>query len=108
MLIFVNSLPTAGDNAWVLMSAALVLMMCIPGLFLFYGGLVRSRNVLSIAAQCIALTAMGILMWWAFHVVGLWLQPGFRQIPPRILAGSLVRRPRTPGPQRYRGGRQRL
>jgi Amt family ammonium transporter len=66
VLIFVNSLPTAGDNAWVLMSAALVLMMCIPGLFLFYGGLVRSRNVLSIAAQCIALTAMGILMWWAF------------------------------------------
>lgn len=60
------SLPTTGDNAWVLISSALVLMMCIPGLFLFYGGLVRSKNVLSIAAQCLALTAMGILMWWAF------------------------------------------
>jgi Amt family ammonium transporter len=44
----------------------LVLMMCIPGLFMFYGGLVRTKNVLSIAAQCVALTAMGILMWWAF------------------------------------------
>ena len=56
---------TAGDNAWVLVSAALVLLMCIPGLFLFYGGLVRAKNVLSIAAQCVALTAMGVLLWWA-------------------------------------------
>jgi Amt family ammonium transporter len=56
---------TAGDNAWVLVSAALVLLMCIPGLFLFYGGLVRAKNVLSIAAQCVALTAMGLLLWWA-------------------------------------------
>ena len=65
MLIFAVTSPTAGDNAWVLVSTALVLMMCIPGLFLFYGGLVRSKNVLSIAAQCLALTALGILMWWA-------------------------------------------
>ena len=56
---------TAGDNAWVLISAALVLLMCIPGLFLFYGGLVRTKNVLSVAAQCLALTAMGLLLWWA-------------------------------------------
>jgi len=60
------STVTAGDNAWVLISAALVLLMCIPGLFLFYGGLVRTKNVLSIAAQCVALTAMGLLLWWAF------------------------------------------
>ncbi|MEY3772304.1 MAG: Ammonia channel precursor, partial [Verrucomicrobiota bacterium] len=66
MLISAVTNPTAGDNAWVLVSAALVLMMCIPGLFLFYGGLVRSKNVLSIAAQCLALTALGLLMWWAF------------------------------------------
>ena len=52
MLIFATtSTVNAGDNAWVLVSAALVLVMCIPGLFLFYGGLVRSKNVLSIAAQ---------------------------------------------------------
>lgn len=66
MLISAATSPNAADNVWVLISTALVLMMCIPGLFLFYGGLVRSKNVLSIAAQCLALTAMGILMWWAF------------------------------------------
>lgn len=66
MLISAISAPSTGDNVWVLISTALVLMMCIPGLFLFYGGLVRGKNVLSIAAQCLALTAMGILMWWAF------------------------------------------
>jgi Amt family ammonium transporter len=66
MLILANSTVGAADNVWVLFSAALVLLMCIPGLFLFYGGLVRTRNVLSVAAQCLALTAVGILMWWAF------------------------------------------
>ena len=72
---------TAGDNAWVLVSAALVLMMCIPGLFLFYGGLVRARNVLSIAAQCVALTAMGLLMWWAF---------GYSLVFGKSFGGSLL------------------
>jgi len=66
MLISATPAPNAADNVWVLISTALVLMMCIPGLFLFYGGLVRGKNVLSIAAQCLALTAMGILMWWGF------------------------------------------
>lgn len=66
MTLLANVSPSAVDNVWVLLSAALVLMMCIPGLFAFYGGLVRSKNVLSIAAQCLALTAMGILMWWGF------------------------------------------
>jgi Amt family ammonium transporter len=66
MSIVANMSPSAADNVWVLLSAALVLMMCIPGLFAFYGGLVRARNVLSIAAQCLALTALGILMWWGF------------------------------------------
>ena len=66
MLISATPAPSTGDNVWVLISTALVLMMCIPGLFLFYGGLVRGKNVLSIAAQCLALTAMGILMWWGF------------------------------------------
>ena len=50
MLISATPPPSTGDNVWVLVSTALVLMMCIPGLFLFYGGLVRSKNVLSIAA----------------------------------------------------------
>jgi Amt family ammonium transporter len=64
MSFLATATPSAADNVWVLISSALVLMMCIPGLFLFYGGLVSSRNVLSVAAQCLALTAMGILLWW--------------------------------------------
>lgn len=62
---FANVAPNAADNVWVLFSTALVLLMCLPGLFLFYGGLVRSKNVLSVAAQCLALTAMALLLWWA-------------------------------------------
>ncbi len=53
----------AADTAWVLTSTALVLFMTIPGLALFYGGLVRSRNVLSLLMQCLALTAVLSLIW---------------------------------------------
>ena len=48
----------AGDNAWVMASSAVVLMMTLPGLFLFYGGLVRTKNILSVAMQCFALAGM--------------------------------------------------
>ncbi|MDX2170798.1 MAG: hypothetical protein SF182_27255, partial [Deltaproteobacteria bacterium] len=41
-----------GDTAWVLVSSALVLMMTLPGLALFYGGLVRSKNILNVLMQC--------------------------------------------------------
>ena len=44
--------PNPGDTAWILTSTALVLFMTLPGLALFYGGLVRSKNVLSVMAQC--------------------------------------------------------
>ncbi len=54
---------SAGDTAWVLTSTALVLFMTIPGLALFYGGLVRSRNVLSLLMQCLSLTAVLSLVW---------------------------------------------
>ena len=47
----------SGDTAWMLTSTALVLFMTIPGLALFYGGLVRVKNVLSVLMQCFALTA---------------------------------------------------
>ncbi|MBK8092355.1 MAG: ammonium transporter [Verrucomicrobiaceae bacterium] len=53
----------SGDTAWVLASTALVLFMMIPGLALFYAGLVRSKNVLSIFMQCFALTAVLSLVW---------------------------------------------
>lgn len=52
-----------GDTAWLLAATALVLFMTIPGLALFYGGLVRTRNVLSVLMQCLALTALMTLLW---------------------------------------------
>ncbi len=56
---------SAGDTAWVLTSTALVLFMTVPALALFYGGLVRSKNVLSVLMQCLALTALMSLLWLA-------------------------------------------
>ncbi|WP_020506487.1 ammonium transporter [Lamprocystis purpurea] len=53
----------SGDTAWMLTSTALVLFMTIPGLALFYGGLVRSKNVLSVLMQCFAITAMVTVLW---------------------------------------------
>lgn len=53
----------SGDTAWMLVSTALVLFMMVPGLALFYGGLVRTRNVLSVLMQCFALTALITVLW---------------------------------------------
>ena len=61
----VPSTIAAGDTAWLLVATALVLFMMIPGLSLFYAGLVRSKNVLSIFTQCFALTAVLSLVWLA-------------------------------------------
>ncbi len=58
--------PGPGHNAFIMLSAALVLFMTLPGLALFYGGLVRSKNVLSIMAQCMGIAGLVTLMWWAF------------------------------------------
>ena len=55
-----------GHNAWMMVSAAFVLMMTLPGLALFYGGLVRSKNVLSIIAMCFGITTLVSVLWWAF------------------------------------------
>ena len=54
------------DTAWILTSTALVLFMTAPGLALFYGGLVRTGNVLSVLMQCFALTAMVTVLWLIF------------------------------------------
>jgi ammonium transporter, Amt family len=59
----VAAAQTAGDNAWMLTSSALVLMMTGPGLFLFYGGLVRRKNVLSVVMQCVILMALVSVLW---------------------------------------------
>jgi Amt family ammonium transporter len=53
----------SGDTAWMLVSTLLVLFMILPGLALFYGGLVRARNVLSILMQCTMITALVIVIW---------------------------------------------
>jgi Amt family ammonium transporter len=57
------TLADSGDTAWVLTASALVLMMTIPGLALFYGGLVRAKNVISVAMHCFAITAAISLLW---------------------------------------------
>ena len=69
--------PDSGDTAWMLTSTALVLFMTIPGLALFYGGLVRVQNVLSVLMQCFALTGLITIIWvicgysLAFNTAGM-------------------------------------
>ena len=71
--VFLSLLPgvalaaetSAGDTAWILASTALVLFMTLPGLALFYGGLVRTRNVLSVLMQCFAICGVVTLLWVA-------------------------------------------
>ena len=56
---FINS----GDNAWMMTSTALVLLMTIPGLALFYGGMVRKKNVLATVMQSFAITCLVTILW---------------------------------------------
>ncbi|GGC51472.1 ammonium transporter [Chelatococcus reniformis] len=55
--------PNKGDTTWMLISAALVLMMSIPGLALFYGGLVRTKNMLSVLTQVFAIVSLVAIIW---------------------------------------------
>ena len=59
--------PGPGHNAWMMTSAALVLFMTLPGLALFYGGLVRKKNILSVLAQCLGIAGLVTILW---YVVG--------------------------------------
>ena len=56
-------MPNKGDTAWMLISTALVLMMSIPGLALFYGGLVRTKNMASMLSQVFAIVAIVSIIW---------------------------------------------
>jgi len=58
-----NAAPDTGDTAWVLTATALVLFMTMPGLALFYGGLVQKKNVLSVMMQCVAIACVASLLW---------------------------------------------
>ncbi len=61
-----TGVPGPGHNAWMMTSSALVLFMTLPGLALFYGGLVRRKNVLSVLAQCLGIAGLVTILWWAF------------------------------------------
>ena len=77
---------SGADTAWMLTSTALVLFMTIPGLSLFYAGLVRVKNVLSVLMQCFALTALMSVLWF---VVGYTLAFGSSGVEQGPLIGDL-------------------
>jgi Amt family ammonium transporter len=81
----------SGSTAWVLVSSALVLFMMIPGLALFYGGLVRTKNVLSVLMQCISLTAVITILWLAFGYSLAFDATGMQEgvVNPRSFIGGL-------------------
>lgn len=60
---FAEDSLSSGDTAWMLTATALVLFMTIPGLSLFYAGMVRSKNVLSVLMQCFAITSLMTILW---------------------------------------------
>ena len=85
----------SGDTAWMLVSTALVMLMLLPGLALFYGGLVRAKNLLSVMSQVLGITAIAILTWvlWdyslAFYdgnsLIGGFGKAGFAGVGPDSL-----------------------
>ena len=83
----------SGDTAWMLVSTALVMLMLLPGLALFYGGLVRAKNLLSVMSQALGITAIAILTWvlWNYSLAfsgGNWLIGGLSKIGLSGLAES--------------------
>ena len=84
----VSAAPNTGDNAWMLVSAALVLLMTAPGLAMFYSGLVRKKNVLSVMMQCMFLMCLMTVIWalWGYTLSfgGDTLKP----LPPKWFGNS--------------------
>ena len=62
--------PDKGDTAWMLVSTILVLLMIVPGLALFYGGLVRAKNMLSVLTQTLVITCIVMVVWalWGYSM----------------------------------------
>ena len=60
-----TAVASAGHNGFMMICTALVLFMTLPGLALFYGGLVRKKNVLSVCAQCLGIAGLVTILWWA-------------------------------------------
>lgn len=61
-----DPVPDKGDTAWMMMATALVMLMIIPGIALFYGGLVRTKNMASVLTQTIAVASLAMVMWIIF------------------------------------------
>jgi Amt family ammonium transporter len=68
--------PGPGHNGWMMTSTALVLFMTLPGLALFYGGLVRRKNILSVVAQCFGCAGLVTVLWWAFGYSAVFASSG--------------------------------
>ena len=85
--------PNKGDTAWMLVATCLVLMMSIPGLALFYGGLVRTKNMLSLLTQVFAIVCLVCLIW-VFYGYSLSFTNGQRpqRLRRRLLQGLPARR----------------
>ena len=69
------AVPNKGDTAWIMMCTALVVLMTLPGLGLFYGGLVRSKNMLSVLMQCMVIFSL-IAVLWAVYGYSIAFTPG--------------------------------
>nr|WP_305119283.1 ammonium transporter [Tahibacter harae] len=69
------AVPNKGDTAWLLVCAAIVIFMTLPGLGLFYGGLVRSKNMLSVLMQCVLVFAL-VAVLWTLYGYSLAFTPG--------------------------------
>jgi len=95
----VTATADSGNTAWMLTATVLVLFMTLPGLALFYGGLVRAQNVLSVLMHCFAIACLASVMWvlclytMAFSGGGAWLgdfqQFGLKGITPADLSGDI-------------------
>lgn len=81
-----NAALDTGDTAWMMTSTALVLFMTIPGLSLFYAGLVRAKNVLSVLMQCFALTSLMSILWF---IIGYTLAFGSADVEQGAWIGDL-------------------
>jgi Amt family ammonium transporter len=96
---FAEDTLSAGDTAWMLTASALVLLMTLPGLALFYGGLVRTKNVLSVLMQCMIAAGMMSIVWvlvgysLAFSGDGMWIgnldKALLAGITPDTLSGTI-------------------
>ena len=104
-----NTILDTGNTAWMIVSTILVLLMTIPGIALFYGGLVRQKNVLSVIMQCVVIVGVVSILWVAFGyslVFGTslmdsgsgwgWLAGGFDKVMLRGITPSTLSAGRIP------------